>query len=496
MAEKMLMLALSPTMEEGTIVTWHKKEGDTVASGDTVCEVETDKATMDYESLQEGTLLKILVQEGQSAKVEQPIAVIGEEGEDVTSLMKEIEAAAKEEPSKDEPSKDESAEKEAQAAQSAAAEKPAEPAAPKSPAGAESKPESKPESKAKETGVAVKQGPAPAGEETPAGGAPQAVGPEDAGRIKASPLARNMAAEAGIDLTALSGSGPDGRIVKQDVEEAMKKGMPIRVPAGAATGSGAAYGAAAGAGRAASAGFAAGAAVSATGIDEQRIPVGRKRAVIAKRLSESKFTAPHYYLSLSVSLDTLTESRRSLNQQRTARGESKLSLNAFLMKLTAEAIKRYPIINASWEESEIHVFGSIDIGLAVALDDGLITPVVRNCGGKGIVRIDTELQELIARARSGKLTPEEYTGATFSISNLGSYGIEEFTAIINPPASAILAVGAAVKQPVELDDGSIFFDNRMKITLSCDHRVIDGAVGAEFMGALKSIIEDPLHALV
>ncbi|MGC9311404.1 MAG: dihydrolipoamide acetyltransferase family protein, partial [Sediminispirochaetaceae bacterium] len=245
------------------------------------------------------------------------------------------------------------------------------------------------------------------------------------------------------------------------------------------------------------AGAAAGrAAVSATGIDEQRIPVGRKRAVIAKRLSESKFTAPHYYLTLSVSIDTLTESRRSLNQQRTARGESKLSLNAFLMKLTAEAIKRYPIINASWEESEIHVFGSIDIGLAVALDDGLITPVVRNCGGKGIVQIDAELQDLIARARAGKLTPEEYTGATFSISNLGSYGIEEFTAIINPPASAILAVGAAVKQPVELDDGSVFFDNRMKITLSCDHRVIDGAVGAEFMGALKSIIEDPMHALV
>lgn len=463
MAEKMLMLALSPTMEEGTIVTWHKKEGDAVASGDTVCEVETDKATMDYESLQEGTLLKILVQEGQSAEVEQPIAIIGEEGEDVGDLVKEIEAAAKKETAQEE-----SAEKETSK----------EPAA-KAPAESESKSES--ESRAKETGVAVKQGPSPAGEEAAAGGAPQGGGTGEEGRIKASPLARNIAAEAGIDLTALSGSGPDGRIVKQDVEEAMKSGMPIRVPTGAGAGAGAAAGPA---------------AVSATGINEQRIPVGRKRAVIAKRLSESKFTAPHYYLTLSVSIDTLTESRRSLNQQRTARGESKLSLNAFLMKLTAEAIKRYPVVNASWEESEIHVFGSIDIGLAVALEDGLITPVVRNCGGKGIVRIDSELQELVTRARSGKLTPEEYTGATFSISNLGSYGIEEFTAIINPPASAILAVGAAVKQPVELDDGSIFFDNRMKITLSCDHRVIDGAVGAEFMGALKRIIEDPLHALV
>lgn len=482
MAEKMLMLALSPTMEEGTIVTWHKKEGDTVASGDTVCEVETDKATMDYESLQEGTLLKILVQEGQSAKVEQPIAIIGEEGEDVGDLVKEIEAAA--EPAE----KPEGEEKPVGKAE--AEEKPAGGA---TPAESVSKSESKPESSSRETGVAVKQGPAPA-EEAAAGGSLQGGGTGEEGRIKASPLARNMAAEAGIDLTALSGSGPDGRIVKQDVEEAMKSGQPIRVPAGAGAASGAV-----GAGRTTGAGGGAAAgraAVSATGIDEQRIPVGRKRAVIAKRLSESKFTAPHYYLTLSVSIDALTESRRSLNQQRTARGESKLSLNAFLMKLIAEAIKRYPIINASWEESEIHVFGSIDIGLAVALDDGLITPVVRNCGGKGIVRIDSELQELIARARSGKLTPEEYTGATFSISNLGSYGIEEFTAIINPPASAILAVGAAVKQPVELDDGSVFFDNRMKITLSCDHRVIDGAVGAEFMGALKSIIEDPLHALI
>ena len=283
-----------------------------------------------------------------------------------------------------------------------------------------------------------------------------------------------MAAEAGIDLASLSGSGPDGRIVKKDVEQAIKSGPPIGVSTPGLSH----------------------AAVSSTGIEEKHTPVGQKRKVIAQRLSESKFSAPHYYLTLSVSTDSLTESRRRLNDRLTKQGGEKLSLNAFLIKLTAEAIKRHPVINSSWEGKEIHTFGSIDIGLAVALEDGLITPVVKNCGGKGIIRIDRELQELITKARSGKLTPEEYSGATFSISNLGSYGIEEFTAIINPPASAILAVGATVREPIVLDDGSISADNRMKLTLSCDHRVIDGAVGAEFLATLKRVIEDPLQALI
>jgi len=472
MAEKMLMLALSPTMEEGTIVSWNKKEGESISSGELVCEVETDKATMDYESLQEGTLLKILVSEGQTAGVEQAIAIIGEEGEDIAGLLKEIESAAL---SKGESTADQTA---------GNIESPAAPAA--APAGGEAI-----DTSGKETGVSVKQAPTSAAASGPSGenrgtpppaaegGSAGVGGSAGNGRIKASPLARNMAAEAGIDLSVLSGSGPEGRIVKRDVEEAMKTGLPVR---SSATGMGAGMGKAG--------------ALSSTGIDEQHIPVSRKRSVIARRLSESKFTAPHYYLTLSVSMESLTESRRILNQRRTAGGESKLSLNAFLMKMTAEAIKHHPIINASWKEEEIHIFGSIDIGLAVALDDGLITPVVRNCGGKGIIQIDQELQELIRKARSGKLQPEEYTGATFSISNLGSYGIEEFTAIINPPASAILAVGAAVKQAVELEDGSIIFDNKMKITLSCDHRVIDGAAGAEFLRSLKDIIEDPLHALI
>ncbi|MFW5715798.1 MAG: dihydrolipoamide acetyltransferase family protein, partial [bacterium] len=236
--------------------------------------------------------------------------------------------------------------------------------------------------------------------------------------------------------------------------------------------------------------------VTSTGIEEQHIKIGRKRAVIAQRLSESKFSAPHYYLTTSLRTDPLTDSRASINKRISKAGGTKLSLNAFIMKLTAEAIKRHPIVNASWKDQEIYVPGSIDIGLAVALEDGLITPVVRNCGGKGIRQIDGEVQQLVAKARAGKLQPEEYSGASFSISNLGSYGIEQFTAIINPPASAIMAVGSITREAVELENGSISFDNKMKLTLSCDHRVIDGAVGAAFLRDLKAIFEDPMQALV
>jgi len=460
MAEKMLMLALSPTMEEGTIISWSKKEGDTVAAGDIVCEVETDKATMDYESLQAGTILKILVQEGNSARVEQAIAIVGESGENIDDLLKEITKAASE-PAVGETSGGETAVRETAPGADVARE-----AAPAAAAARETAP-----------GANI------AGETTPAAAVREPAGKE---RLKASPLARNMAAEAGIDLSVLNGSGPDGRIVKQDVETVMEHGVPFRSAPGISSTAGTA---------AVERGTAFGSG-SATGIVEEHIPVSRKRAVIARRLAESKFSAPHYYLGLSVLIDNVLESRDRLNSRRAKGEEPKLSLNAFLIKMTAEAIKRHPIVNAGWEESEIHVFGSVDIGLAVALEDGLITPIVRNCGAKGIIQIDRELRELIRKAKSGKLTPEEYTGATFSISNLGSYGIEEFTAIINPPASAILAVGTAVKQPKELEDGSIKFHNTMKITLSCDHRVIDGAVGAEFLRTLKAVIEDPLNALL
>lgn len=463
MAEKMLMLALSPTMEEGTIVSWSKQEGDKIENGDVVCEVETDKATMDYESLQEGTLLKILIPEGESAAVEQPIAVIGEEGEDISDLLKEIESEGK--AGGDEAGG--SGEGGAEAAQ------------------------------AETAGGAGGSGAEPVGEA--AGGTAGQPGVEG-GRIKASPLARNLAEDAGIDLTNLQGqgSGPGGRVVKKDIEAAKAGG-------GAAAGGPQAAAQAAGAGQGAAAaqkatapgsGLGAQPPVTSTGIEEQHIKIGRKRAVIAQRLSESKFSAPHYYLTTSLRTDPLTKSRERINLRVTKSGGAKLSLNAFIMKLTAEAIKRHPIVNAGWKEQEIYIPGSIDIGLAVALDDGLITPVVRNCGGKGIRQIDAEVQQLVAKARSGKLQPEEYSGASFSISNLGTYGIEQFTAIINPPASAIMAVGAVTREPVELENGSISFDNKMKLTLSCDHRVIDGAVGAAFLRDLKAVFEDPMQALL
>ncbi|MCF7914239.1 MAG: 2-oxo acid dehydrogenase subunit E2 [Spirochaetaceae bacterium] len=468
MAEKMLMLALSPTMEEGTIVSWSKQEGDKIENGDVVCEVETDKATMDYESMQAGTLLKIVVAEGESAAVEQPIAVVGEEGEDISGLLKEIESQST---GAGKAGEDQTAGKgSAEGAGEASGEE------------------------GGRTGAA-----AGSSEATEEGG-----GGRDGGRIKASPLARNLAEEAGIDLAALQGqgSGPDGRIVKKDVEAATSAGG-LQVSARPAQQAQSAQPTAQPAGEAAAqkapapgSGLGTQPPVSSTGIEEQHLKIGRKRAVIAQRLSESKYSAPHYYLTSSLRTDPLTKAREQINQQSIKAGGAKLSLNAFIMKLTAEAIKRHPIVNAAWKEQEIYIPGSIDIGLAVALDDGLITPVVRNCGGKGIRQIDSEVQQLVAKARSGKLSPEEYSGASFSISNLGTYGVEQFTAIINPPASAIMAVGSVTREPVELENGSISFDNKMKLTLSCDHRVIDGAVGAAFLRDLKAMFENPMQALL
>jgi pyruvate dehydrogenase E2 component (dihydrolipoamide acetyltransferase) len=434
MAEQVLMLALSPTMEEGTVATWKKKEGDKISQGDVICEVETDKATMDYESVQEGVLLKILVPEGGDAAVGLPIAIIGEEGEDISDLEKETAEAA-----------DKSGEKE-EAAEDA------------SPATSEKKTEEKkqvPESK-------------PEKDETPSRNRTveqDTTSSTDDGWVKASPLAREIARQRGIDISAVKGSGPGGRIVKKDVESA-----PARIgrPAGAAF------------------------TQAQTAGEDRVVKVSKMRKAISGRLTESKFSAPHFYLNLSVRGEALMEARKGIN----AALPEKISVNAFIIKLAAEALKRHSRVNASWEGDTIREFGSVDIGLAVALEDGLITPVVRNCGSKGIVEIDGELKELIPRAQEGKLAPEEYTGAGFSISNLGSFGIEEFTAIINPPSSAILAVGALNKTPVVEADGSLGAGLVMKFTLSCDHRVIDGAEGARFMTTLKNNFENPMSALL
>ena len=441
MAEKVPMTALSPTMEEGTITGWSAKEGDTISAGDVLCEVETDKASMEYEATQEGVLLKIVVGEGGNARVGQTIAILGEKGEDISSVESEVasedtggSAPAESEAPAEAASPEPESPKEAAPAQEAAAEPSANVAEPAEPAAERSAP--------------------------PA---------SDGSRIKASPLAVKLAAERNINLSLVSGSGPNGRIVKKDVESF--RGVPGGTTA------------------VQSASSAAGAAKPAG--EDQVIPVAGKRAVIAKRLSESKFTAPHYYLKTSVEMASVVGARKMLNETLS----TKVSLNAFFIKFAAEALKRHPNVNASWQGDKIVQYGSIDIGIAVDLGNGLITPVVRNCGNRGIEEIDADLQDLIQKAGDGKLKPEEYTGATFTISNLGSFGVEEFTAIINPPGSAILALGATKKTPVVKDDGSIGVGNIMKMTLSCDHRVIDGAAGGRFLHDLQKMMEQPVRMI-
>jgi pyruvate dehydrogenase E2 component (dihydrolipoamide acetyltransferase) len=508
MAERVLMIALSPTMENGSISKWVKNEGDEISNGDVICEVETDKATMEYESVQEGTLRKILVQEGETAEIEEPIAVIGKPDEDIDPLLEEIQ---KEKESKAEaPETGGQKETEKEVSRTATAPEGSAPAEGRTGGPSEG-------GREKRVGGAGKRGRA-----QPVGGAEKSgdEGRGPGGKVKASPLARSIAEKYGIDIGTIRGSGPEGRVVKRDIENHLQTagaGAAGGAGAEAAGGRAAAGEAGAGAegtvatakaaaGRGGAAGMAGATASTVSGIaaeaagiparipapgEDVRTPISRKRRIIAERLSQSKYTAPHYYLRITAEADHLIASRASYN----ARSDNRLSFNAFLVKIAAEALKRHPQVNSSWEENDIVTFGSIDIGIAVAQRDGLITPVVRNCGNKGIVVIDRELKTLIGKARNNELTPDEYTGAGFTISNLGAAGIEEFTAIINPPGSAILAVGATVKKPVITDTEEIAVRSTMALTLSCDHRVIDGAVGADFLADLKNMIEDPVRAL-
>jgi pyruvate dehydrogenase E2 component (dihydrolipoamide acetyltransferase) len=411
MPEKILMLALSPTMESGTLARWRKREGESIASGDVLCEVETDKATMDYESSWEGTLLKILVPEGGQAKVGDPIAIVGKPGEDISGLI-------------------------AEGTKTAAPLRPLV-----------SKPVSSADS-------AVRRAPAPV-----------------SGRIKSSPLARRIAQGGRIELQSIKGSGPEGRIVKRDVESVLTTLDSISTGGqGAQTLSPA--------------------PLLQPGPGDEVKVISRMRQVIARRLSESMYTAPHYYLTVAVGMDVLLATRARLDAGR----EKKTSVNAFLIALAARALARHPQVNSSWNGKTLLQHSTADIGLAVALPEGLITPVVRDCGHKGITTIDSELADLILRAKAGKLAPREYEGATFTLSNLGHAGIDEFTAIINPPGSAILAIGAIRKEPV-VENDAVVVRQRMRITLSCDHRIIDGAVGAAFLRELADMLENPLLAL-
>ena len=425
MAETLLMIALSPTMTEGTIARWKKAEGEAFSSGDLLCEVETDKASMDYEAPKKAVLLKILVPAGGKASVGDAIAVIGKAGENPETV------AGKSSVVNDKPID-----------LDAARPAPPEPSSPEPAQPEPTKPEpAKPEPTQTQSVLNRPQAPA--------------------ALPRSSPLARKVALDLGIDLRLLKGSGPDGRVTEKDVRNYSVRQVDVESPQPSR---------------------------SRSTMD----PVGGKRAVIARRLGESMFSAPHYYLKKRVNADFLAEARSRINTNR----QKPISFNAILIKLSAIALARHPEINVYWRGDVLEKRSVVDIGLAVALPDGLITPIVRDCDAKGIERIDEELSALIEKAKSKGLSPEEYEGAGFTVTNLGSFGIDEFTAIINPPASAILAVGALKKRAIVGENDAIRVGRTMDLTLGCDHRSIDGAVGAGFLADLATLLEDPFRALL
>ena len=426
-----LMPALSPTMSEGSLAKWMVKEGDTVSAGDVLAEIETDKATMEVEAVDEGTIGKLVVADGtEGVAVNAVIAYLLEEGESADDIPADGASA---------------------------------PVSAASPAPTTS--------------------PAPAPATAPAASAPAAAPAPSAaptgGRVFASPLAKRMAAQAGLDLGSLSGSGPNGRIVKADIEAALADGAP-KAPAEAPT-------------AAAPAPAAQAPSADVPGLPEyDEIPNSNMRKVIARRLTESKQFAPHFYLTVDCEIDALLKVRKELN----AKGDDyKLSVNDLVIRAAAITLDRVPAANTSWTESAIRMYHQADISVAVAIEGGLITPVIRDAGSKGLKRISAEMKDLATRAREGKLKPEEYQGGTFSISNLGMFGIKDFAAVINPPQGAILAVGAGEQRAV-VKDGALAIATVMSCTLSVDHRVVDGAVGAEFLAAFKTLIEDPLTMLL
>lgn len=406
MAKKMLMPKLSDTMEEGVILKWRKKEGESIKSGDILADIQSDKADMEQEAYDSGVVLKLFAKEGEGVKVGAPLAIIGKAGEDISALLADT--------------------------------APAVPAA------------------------AIPHAPAPV-VEPPAVSAPAAA-PAPApvirsdARIKASPLAKRIAAEKNIDLRTIAGSGPFGRIVKADVEGKSGSTMPRKLLAPLQT---------------------------------KEIPHSMMRKTIAKRLLESKNTIPHFYLTVEMNMKRAMEFRTAFTE---ASG-SKISFNDIVVKAVALALRENPKANSSFLPEKVVQHGRIDVSVAVAVDEGLITPVIRNADQKTLLEISSETKELAKRAREGKLKPEEFTNGTFTVSNLGMYDIENFAAIINPPEGAILAVGSIVEKPV-VENGQIVAGHTMKVTMSCDHRVVDGAVGAQFLQSFKKIVENPLFLVL
>lgn len=419
------MPKMSDTMQEGTIATWLKKVGDNVKSGEIIAEVETDKATMELESYEDGVLLYIGVEAGDSVPVDGVIAVIGEKDADFQTLLKAQQAGSK---------------------PAAPAEAKAEPA-----------PEVKTEAPAKTS----------APESAPSATPVQASTSGE--RLKASPLAKKMAEEKGFDIRLVNGSGEGGRIVKRDVETF----VPTAAPAPAA----------------ASAAPSPAPAIGQESFREEK--VSQMRKVIAKRLAESKFGAPHFYLTIEINMDKAIEARKSMNEI----APVKISFNDMVIKATAAALRQHPKVNSSWLGDKIRYNDHIHIGMAVAVEEGLLVPVIRFADSLSLSQISNQAKTLGAKAKNKELQPKDWEGNTFTISNLGMFGIEEFTAIINPPDACILAVGG-IKETVIVKDGQMKIGNIMKVTLSCDHRVVDGAVGSAFLVTLKGLLEDPVRILI
>jgi pyruvate dehydrogenase E2 component (dihydrolipoamide acetyltransferase) len=418
------MPKMSDTMEEGTLVSWQKKVGDKVKSGDILAEVETDKATMELEAYEDGTLLFVGIKEGEAVPVDAIIAVIGEEGANVEALLARENGEA-----------------------------PAETAAPAQAAAA----------------------PAPA-----VNGSEKAVSVADSSeRVKASPLAKRLADEKGINLSEVAGSGDNGRIVKRDVDEFKPAASaPATQPAPAA--------------KAEAAPAAVPASDVATSGDFTDTPISQMRKTIARRLSESLFTAPHFYVTMEINMDKAMALRPQLNEVATA----KISFNDMVIKACAVALKQHPAVNSAWLGDKIRKYNYVNVGVAVAVDEGLLVPVIRDADKKTLSAISGEVKDLAGKAKDKKLQPKDWEGNTFSVSNLGMFGVDEFTAIINPPDSCILAIGTIKKVAAFKEDGTVYPTNIMKVTLSADHRVVDGATAAQFLLTVKKLLEEPMSMLV
>ena len=450
---EILMPALSPTMTEGNLVKWHKKEGDKVKSGDVLAEIETDKATMEVEAVDEGMLGKIVVPEGaQAVKVNAVIALLLEEGEDAGVLAGAGKPAAK---------------------PAAAPQAAPGPAAAQAPAPVPINPK-------------TAAPPTAAVTPTPTGA------PSGNDRLFASPLAKRMAEQAGLDLRQIPGSGPQGRIVKSDIEAAMGKPQAPRAPAAPAPASPAAGGAPS-APRAGAPSYPKDLIVAQAGnLPFTEIPHTGMRRTIARRMVESKQNVPHFNLTVDCEIDALLKFRSELNAKS---DKFKISVNDFVIRAAALTMRKVPRANASWSDDAVLLWNAVDCAVAVALEDGLITPIIKNADHKGLATIANEMKDLAARAKAGKLKLEEFQGGTFSISNLGMYGIKDFNAVINPPHGVILAVGAGEQRAI-VKNGALAIATVMSCTLSCDHRVVDGAVGAQWIAAFKKMVEDPLTMLL